>query len=89
MTADTPISQRDSLRLPRGWFVVVCAAGLIVLAGCKHNKEAKGTGVSRRQRSPHRRAESDSQAKCTDPRPRHRSLWSFGSPGHSHRRQAR
>jgi len=47
MIADTLTTPRNTQRLVRGWFAAVCAAGLMALVGCKHDKETKGTGVSR------------------------------------------
>lgn len=47
MMADTPTTSRNTQRFVRGWFAIVFVVGLMALAGCKHDKEAKGTGVAR------------------------------------------
>ena len=52
MKADMLTSQRNSRRLVRRWVAVACAAGLIALSGCKHDKQANGTGVSRGKNDP-------------------------------------
>ncbi len=52
MTPDTLHTQLNLGRFTRRWVACVCAVGLLVLAGCKSDKDAKpggvgGTGVAR------------------------------------------
>ena len=46
MTADTHRTHREFAPRVRAWVVVVCAASLCVLVGCKTNKDVQGTGAS-------------------------------------------
>lgn len=47
MTPETRHARYSLPRAVRGWVACACAVGLLVLAGCKTNKETQGTGVSR------------------------------------------
>ncbi len=47
MTPDARHTRTDFRCLARRWVLCACAAGLIALAGCKTDKEAKGAGVAR------------------------------------------
>jgi hypothetical protein len=54
MMTDTQQTQSEYRRFPRRWFAVVCAVGLILLVGCKSNKDTNGngSGVSRGKNDP-------------------------------------
>lgn len=46
MTPDARHTRTDSWRFARRWVACVCAAGLLALAGCKTDKDAKGAGAN-------------------------------------------
>ena len=52
MTADTRNTRHTLTRPARRWVAVVCAAAVLALAGCKTDKELKGTGVSKGKYDP-------------------------------------